>query len=617
MSGPATSVDREKRTATVQFSTGADVYRNGPQPDGSWEPWVERLRIEGCDMSRLNARAAPVLIDHATSSTALIGTVESAKREGSALTASIRFGNGALANEYFEDVADGIRRSVSVGYQIVQWRKLGEENKRRVWLAENWIPVELSFVAVGADPAAGVRQSDTTGVAQTTFLTRSLPMEENTTQTGAAGDTQTRGAGVPDAGAVNTREQERIESIEWLARKLNLSNDAIFYRALDGMPVETARTALINRAAELSQATLPRGGGAIGFGGNANGVREAFESAIANRLNPAVTVTREGERFAGMPLLEIDREWGRMTGQRQAMTRSGMMTTSDFPIILSGAAQLALAQAYATTPPALEAISRKITTADKLPFNVLRVTSSPELLELGEHAEIKSAPLDEASESIRVATFARMLSFSRDLILADRLGALQDFTLMGARAAQRKKGDLLTSALISNPLMNDGVPLFHAQRGNLAGTGTVLSMTSLEQAVIAIRSQKAEDGSYAGIVPAFLVVGPKNEVKARQLVASIQAGEAANVNPYAGLLTVVVEERFEDFRWYVAASLQTACLGFAVLDGSRRMSTADGVPKIDFVEGWRTLGLEARIICDFGAAPLDPKAIYYNPGAAS
>jgi hypothetical protein len=41
--------------------------------------------------------------------------------------------------------------------------------------------------------------------------------------------------------------------------------------------------------------------------------------------------------------------------------------------------------------------------------------------------------------------------------------------------------------------MADGTPLYHANHGNLAGSGTVLNLAALETAVVAMRTQTAPD----------------------------------------------------------------------------------------------------------------------------
>ena len=49
-----------------------------------------------------------------------VGVIESVSLDGSArrLRATVRFGKGALAREAFDDVTDGIKANVSIGYSV-------------------------------------------------------------------------------------------------------------------------------------------------------------------------------------------------------------------------------------------------------------------------------------------------------------------------------------------------------------------------------------------------------------------------------------------------------------------------------------------------------------------
>jgi HK97 family phage major capsid protein len=76
---------------------------------------------------------------------------ESTKR----LRAKVRFGKGALAREAFDDVVDGIRTNISVGYSI---NKI-EKKDKDTYVAKSWKPVEASLVSIPADTSAGLGRS--------------------------------------------------------------------------------------------------------------------------------------------------------------------------------------------------------------------------------------------------------------------------------------------------------------------------------------------------------------------------------------------------------------------------------------------------------------------------
>lgn len=105
--------------------------------------------------------AGPLLLDHDTRRH--IGVIESvdigSDRVGRAL---VRFGKGPEAEVAFQDVLDGIRSHVSVGY-IVHRMTLEEEAKDgpNTYRVDDWEPLEVSLVAVPADPTVGVGRAET------------------------------------------------------------------------------------------------------------------------------------------------------------------------------------------------------------------------------------------------------------------------------------------------------------------------------------------------------------------------------------------------------------------------------------------------------------------------
>jgi len=155
------SVNTEKRTATLTWSTGADVIRY------DWETgrkFIERLSMEArhIRMGRLKSGAAPLLDSHSAYSIShQIGVVERADLAASEGTADVRFSARAEVDEgVWRDVRDGIVRNVSVGYRVHRFEELSErKDGLPVRLAVDWEPYEVSMVSMGADAGARVRSS--------------------------------------------------------------------------------------------------------------------------------------------------------------------------------------------------------------------------------------------------------------------------------------------------------------------------------------------------------------------------------------------------------------------------------------------------------------------------
>jgi HK97 family phage major capsid protein/HK97 family phage prohead protease len=144
-------VDEEARTVNLSFSSEAPVERFFGNEVLSHDP-------KHVDLGRLND-GAPLLMDHNTSDQ--IGRVESAMVDGKRGQAVVRFSKSARGSEIFNDVIDGIRQNISVGYRIneMQIDESRSEGDVETFVATNWQPFEVSVVSVPADYSVGISRS--------------------------------------------------------------------------------------------------------------------------------------------------------------------------------------------------------------------------------------------------------------------------------------------------------------------------------------------------------------------------------------------------------------------------------------------------------------------------
>ena len=112
---------------------------------------------ENVDLSRFNSGSCPVMKDHRWSSDYQIGVVESARVDGEYGYAVIRFSKNEEA--FYNDVIDGIRDNVSVGYDVKEYRVEDADSDSPTYIATLWIPREISFVPFPADESVGPLRS--------------------------------------------------------------------------------------------------------------------------------------------------------------------------------------------------------------------------------------------------------------------------------------------------------------------------------------------------------------------------------------------------------------------------------------------------------------------------
>jgi HK97 family phage major capsid protein len=136
------AVNTAQRTVEVSFSSETPIER-------FFGTEILDHSQGAVDMTRLNAGGA-VLVDHNVSDQ--VGVVEKAwlgsDRKG---RAKLRFSKSTRGQEVFQDVVDGIRRLISVGYAIGKTVKEGDGVR-----AVSWTPYEISLVSVPADTSVGV-----------------------------------------------------------------------------------------------------------------------------------------------------------------------------------------------------------------------------------------------------------------------------------------------------------------------------------------------------------------------------------------------------------------------------------------------------------------------------
>ena len=142
-------VDDKKRTAFIAVSSESPVGR-------SFGDEILDHAEGSIDLNFLRSGRAPLLLDHDPEKQ--IGVIESVSLDGDrVLRAKVRFGRSALAEEVFQDVVDGIRGNISVGYRVHKMEK--DNTVKNAYRVKSWSPMEVSVVSIPADPSVGVGRS--------------------------------------------------------------------------------------------------------------------------------------------------------------------------------------------------------------------------------------------------------------------------------------------------------------------------------------------------------------------------------------------------------------------------------------------------------------------------
>jgi HK97 family phage major capsid protein/HK97 family phage prohead protease len=254
-------LDRKvERSATVQRREVDEDARTVEIAFSSEEPYerffgVEVLRhdSESVLLERLNGGAA-VLVNHDADDQ--VGVVESARIDNDRVgRAVIRFGKSQRAQEIFEDVRDGIRRLVSVGYRIHKYEVEERSGEPDLVTVTRWEPMEVSIVAIPADTKVGVGRSSDAPEAQ-------LETQQEATMPEAVQDEVRQEPTFDEAAErqrIRTEETRRVDSIRQAADKFEL-DDLGRQAVSEGWSIEQFNAKALEKVGERNNAARAESG---------------------------------------------------------------------------------------------------------------------------------------------------------------------------------------------------------------------------------------------------------------------------------------------------------------------------------------------------------------------
>jgi ATP-dependent protease ClpP protease subunit len=351
---------------------------------------------------------------------------------------------------------------------------------------------------------------------------------------------------------------------------------------------------------------------------------ERQADAVAAKLAPHLGLKHEptiGRDLMGASLLDmkVDQLAARGIKLRQPSEAIQMNshTNDDFPLVIGGGLTAVVRRMAEQQDPAIARCARTIAADDYRAGNAVSLSGTGVPQKVNEAGELKFTTINDEGEAKAVPDdYGTIFRLSNKALVNDAsaLGLMADIARQMIKGAMELKRSTLVAPLLANAgagqTMRDTLTLFHATHGNLAGAGTVISVTSISAARTAMRRQKDSNGIILNAEPRMILVPPELETVAQQVVAQITATKSADVNPFAGELQVVAEPGLTNATaWYLVADpAQVDGLAMAYLFGNE-------APRIDAKEGWGTLGMEFRLVWSIGAAFHAYQSWFRNPGA--
>ena len=603
---------------------------------------------------------APFLDSHDSwSLRSVLGAVEpgSVRIEAGQGVATIRLTSAPDAADTVHRILEKTVRHVSVGYRVHRYEITKREGSRELWRAVDWEPMEVSAVAMPADPGAHIRAA---GSGQQALALCILTRQDSTAaaaadQKEAAMPNETPPAGgttdasrsapapmesrapenppapaAPSAEAIRAEERQRAAEITTLCQRHGLGIDFGADLIARGVTIDAARAAILDRLVNENPTT--RGGEIVlaqarGASTTDLGFRDAITEALLHRHAPGLHLLGAGGReFRGMTLLEL----ARAALERRGVSTRGMAkmelageallgrasvgyhSTSDFPLILANVANKTLRAAYDTTPRSFTAWARQVTIADFKPVSRTQLGGAPDLLKVPESGEFTYGTIGEGREVYALATYGRIIGITRQTLINDDLDAFTRVPTAFGAAAADLESDLVYSILTGNPAMADGTALFHASHANL-GTAGAISETTLAEAYRLFGNQRGLEGRQISVLPRFLITPPgSRSVEARKNVTATTPNAVAGVNAFAGRLEPIEEARLIPTAgadpWFLAADpARIDTVEYGYLEGNTGVTT-------ETRSGFEVDGIEIKARHDFATKAIDWRGLYRNAG---
>jgi HK97 family phage major capsid protein/HK97 family phage prohead protease len=232
-------LDEENRTVRIGVSSEEPVERSfGMEVLGHSKGDI--------NMEFIASGRAPLLLDH--DMTKQIGVIEEFKLDESAkrTVAVVRFGKSELAREVYEDVKDGIRMNISVGYRVDKLSRM--DDKDETYYKAQWTPMEVSSVSIPADASrlVGVGRSKD----KQTLNTKVKIMENEKKEINLD---EIRTQSVDEARKEFQKNSKEIIDLGVRHNKRDLANQAI----KDGVSVEAFRGELLENISNNSPLETP------------------------------------------------------------------------------------------------------------------------------------------------------------------------------------------------------------------------------------------------------------------------------------------------------------------------------------------------------------------------
>ncbi|MBD9368848.1 ClpP-like prohead protease/major capsid protein fusion protein [Xanthomonas sp. XNM01] len=374
-------------------------------------------------------------------------------------------------------------------------------------------------------------------------------------------------------------------------------------------------------------ALLANGAGPLNGGGHVvvagPDQRDQTRTAMGNAIEARAGMAQldAGNPYRGMTMAELARESLVQAGvnvrgmdRREIVGLSFTHSSSDFPALLGDAARRSVMRGYEEAEEQIDQFTRPVSVPDFKPTNLVGLGAFSDLLVVPEGGEFKYGTFSEQSQAMKIVTYGRLFSITRQAIINDDLGIFNEVPRKLGQAARRTIAKAVFDLINSNPVLADGHALFSAEHRNLL-TAAAISTTSVDAMRVAMGNQRDADGHRIRVPMKSLLTplalgGLARTVRESQ--TEVSGGKNLTApNIVRNTFDVIDDGRLDDVSataWYGIANpafVDGIVIGY--LDGNQ-------TPYLEQEEGFTVDGVAWKVRLDAAPAIADYRGIYKNPG---
>lgn len=377
-------------------------------------------------------------------------------------------------------------------------------------------------------------------------------------------------------------------------------------------------------------AILAKGRGPLG--GNAgDGVtvddgenrRAGMAEAIQARMGHG-DAKAAGNHFRGLSLYDMARECAAAAGvnvrgmdQVDVVKAAITHTSSDFPQLTGDVVNRSVLRGYESVPEVFEQFVQDVSVPDFRKQTLAGLGHFVGIKEVPEGGEYEYGTFATLGQEVQLKKLGGMFSISDEAIINDDLGLFSTVPFKMGAAVHTALGDRVFHLITSNPVLADGIALFHADHRNLL-TSEAPTTAVIDKMIRAMALQKDANGARVRARLKFILspVGLGGTIST-VLASEYEVGSSARNNTTPNLVrnrAIVIEDpRLDDASgtafYGVADPASAGGIVIAYRNGVK-------VPRVTQKEGWNVDGIEFKVRLDANPAIGDFIGLNKNPGAA-